>query len=87
MAEPQSQLEPAGVRAYAIQLARWVLGRWDAEVADRPLCNIHRRTLDETWRQIYRHLTGGEMPRQSHAAAIEERDRIERAAEREADHE
>jgi hypothetical protein len=45
------------------EIADWVLERWDAEVMNRPERNIYRRTLDCTWRQIYRHLTGAEMPR------------------------
>lgn len=37
-------------------LADWVCERWHAEVAGRPLVNVHRRTLDDTWRQMLRHL-------------------------------
>lgn len=45
-------------------LLEWIVSRWDAEVAARPVENIHRRTLDNTWRQIYRHVSGGkELPR------------------------
>ena len=45
----------------------WVIERWDAEVKNRPLQNIHRRTLDDTWRQVYRFVTGGqELPRPPH---------------------
>lgn len=48
-------------------LSRWVISRWDAEVATRPQHNLYRRTLDDTWRQVYRHVTGGEeMPRPYH---------------------
>lgn len=35
---------------------QWVVDRWHAEVANRPLVNVHRRTLDSTWRQMIRHL-------------------------------
>ena len=28
--------------------------RWMAEVKNRPMANIHRRTLDTTWRQVIR---------------------------------
>jgi hypothetical protein len=44
-------------------LAAWVLERWDAEVGNRPLENVHRRTLDNTWAQVYRKLTGCPIPR------------------------
>jgi len=44
-------------------LKEWILTRWDAEVAYRPRHNIYYRTLDETWRQIYRHVAGEELPR------------------------
>jgi hypothetical protein len=37
-------------------LADWVAERWHAEVANRPLVNVHRRSLDDTWRQVFRHL-------------------------------
>lgn len=48
-------------------LSEWALSRWIAEVKDRPLQNIHRKTLDNTWRQIYRKLTGGkEIPYPTH---------------------
>jgi hypothetical protein len=36
----------------------WAVGRWFAEVADRPLTNVHRRSLDDTWRQVISHLGG-----------------------------
>lgn len=37
---------------------RWAVERWRAEVENRPLQNIHRRTLDTTWRQVIRHMGG-----------------------------
>ncbi|MCF6780873.1 hypothetical protein [Stutzerimonas stutzeri] len=37
-------------------LLEWVVDRWHAEVANRPLINLHRRTLDSTWRQVIRRL-------------------------------
>lgn len=37
-------------------LINWVAERWHAEVANRPLVNVHRRSLDGTWRQMLRHL-------------------------------
>ena len=36
----------------------WAVGRWEAEVKNRPLRNRHRRALDDTWRQIIRHCGG-----------------------------
>lgn len=36
----------------------WAVGRWNAEVAARPLANVHRRALDDTWRQVIRHAGG-----------------------------
>lgn len=37
-------------------LAAWAVDRWKAEVENRPLINRNRRTLDDTWRQVIRHL-------------------------------
>jgi hypothetical protein len=36
-------------------LAKWAAERWNAEVRNRPLVNVHRRALDDTWRQVIRH--------------------------------
>ena len=36
-------------------LARWATERWNAEVRNRPLINVHRRALDDTWRQVIRY--------------------------------
>lgn len=36
----------------------WACSRWQAEVAHRPLVNVHRRTLDDTWRQVIRYFGG-----------------------------
>lgn len=36
----------------------WAASRWQSEVANRPLQNVHRRTLDDTWRQVIRHFGG-----------------------------
>lgn len=38
----------------------WAVGRWETEVMNRPLRNIHRRTLDDTWRQIIRRFGGND---------------------------
>ncbi|WP_186104899.1 hypothetical protein [Burkholderia gladioli] len=34
----------------------WAVGRWTLEVNGRPLGNVHRRSLDDAWRQFIRHL-------------------------------
>ena len=39
------------------ELAAWVIERWDEGVKHRPMGNIHRRTLDDTWREVYAKLT------------------------------
>ena len=39
-------------------LLEWAVDRWHAEVANRPLSNVHRRSLDDTWRQVIRRLGG-----------------------------
>lgn len=37
----------------------WAVSCWQAEVSQRPLVNVHRRTLDDTWRQVI-HYFGGD---------------------------
>jgi hypothetical protein len=39
-----------------VELIAWVVERWRAEVANRPLVNVNRRPLDDCWRQMLRHL-------------------------------
>lgn len=39
----------------------WAVERWNAEVRDRPAQNVHRRTLDETWRQVIRQCGGDDV--------------------------
>lgn len=36
----------------------WAVERWNAEVKNRPLVNVHRRPLDDAWRQVIRYLGG-----------------------------
>lgn len=36
----------------------WATSRWQAEVSQRPIINVHRRTLDDTWRQVVRYFEG-----------------------------
>jgi len=40
------------------RLREWAVERWHAEVANRPFHNIHRRILDDTWRQVIRYAGG-----------------------------
>lgn len=42
-------------------LLKWAVSRWNAEVLHRPLVNVHRRTLDDTWRQVIRHAGGDDV--------------------------
>lgn len=44
-----------------VDLLAWAVSRWTAEVANRPLGNVHRRTLDDTWRQVVRRLRGDDV--------------------------
>ena len=37
------------------EAAEWAIKKWHDEVLNRPLQNVHRRTLDDTWRQVIRH--------------------------------
>ena len=50
--------QPAAVDGAAV---RWAVERWNDEVANRPLVNVHRRTLDITWRQVIRHFGGDDV--------------------------
>jgi hypothetical protein len=43
---------------HASEVVDWAVERWNAEVKNRPLQNIHRRTLDGTWRQVMRRFGG-----------------------------
>jgi hypothetical protein len=40
------------------EMAEWAVERWNAEVKNRPLINVHRRSLDDVWRQVIRHCGG-----------------------------
>lgn len=40
------------------ELLGWAVSKWHQEVANRPTQNIHRRSLDDTWRQVIRKLNG-----------------------------
>lgn len=41
-----------------LDIMQWAVARWEVEVRDQPLHNVHRRTLDRTWRQIIRKYGG-----------------------------
>jgi hypothetical protein len=41
-----------------LALLTWAVARWHDEVSQRPLVNEHRRTLDDTWRQVIRFAGG-----------------------------
>jgi hypothetical protein len=43
------------------KIIEWAVSRWYAEVKNRPLQNIHRRSLDDTWRQVIRHFGGDDV--------------------------
>ena len=36
----------------------WAVECWHREVFHRPLTNVYRRVLDDTWRQVIRHFGG-----------------------------
>jgi len=42
------------------ELLTWAVSRWILEVKDCPLVNIHRRSLDDTWRQVIRYAGGND---------------------------
>jgi hypothetical protein len=39
----------------------WAIEKWSDEVSRRPLVNVHRRTLDDTWRQVIRRFGGDDV--------------------------
>lgn len=53
-------------------MLKWIVDRWDAELSQRPLKNVHYRGLDVTWRQLYRFVSDGEeLPRPTHAESLD----------------
>lgn len=42
----------------SVDAVEWAVGKWIAEVQNRPLVNVHRRSLDDTWRTVIRHFGG-----------------------------
>ena len=53
-AAPQEQSPTITMAA----LRDWAVSRWVDEVKNRPLFNVYRRTLDDTWRQVIRFAAG-----------------------------
>jgi hypothetical protein len=47
-----------GWKAQKTFMLGWAIGRWHEEVKNRPLENVHRRSLDDCWRQVIRQLGG-----------------------------
>ena len=47
-----------GLRDQKAEALRWAVRRWKAEVSLRPIVNVHRRSLDDTWRQVVRYCDG-----------------------------
>jgi hypothetical protein len=43
------------------EILLWALDRWNSEVFNRPLVNIHRRTLDDTWRSVIKRCGGDDL--------------------------
>lgn len=56
-------------------LLEWAVSKWNEEVKNRPLVNVHRRTLDDTWRQVIRWAGGdpGELVGPSHDELLSQR--------------
>ena len=50
--------ERAAARA---ELLDWAVDKWHSQVKNRPLLNVHRRTLDDTWRQVIRFCGGDDI--------------------------
>ena len=38
--------------AFSMGEVKWAVEQWQREVANRPMHNMHRRSLDDTWRQV-----------------------------------
>lgn len=55
--EPQEQPKDADRSS----VVSWAVERWRAEVASRPIENIHRAAMDRTWRQVIRHYGGDDI--------------------------
>lgn len=50
--------EPDAMDAHKANGLAWAVQKWRDEVQHRPLVNVHRRSLDDTWRQVIRYFGG-----------------------------
>lgn len=48
------------VQATADDIVKWACERWRFEVGQRPIANVHRRSLDDVWRQVVRRYGGND---------------------------
>jgi hypothetical protein len=46
---------------FSMAEVKWAVEQWQQEVANRPMHNVHRRTLDNTWRQVIRRHGGDDV--------------------------
>lgn len=42
-------------------LLNWAVEQWNKQVLNRPLINIHRRSLDDVWRQVIKKFGGNDL--------------------------
>lgn len=57
-AKPKHGPLPEHIGTSAVE---WAVEKWQTEVENRPLQNVHRRSLDDTWRQVIRHFGGDDV--------------------------
>jgi hypothetical protein len=50
--------EPDALDAFNKNGLVWAVSRWQAAVSQRPLVNVNRRALDDTWREVVRFFGG-----------------------------
>lgn len=60
-AHPVERTIEMGKQLHAQDVVDWAVSQWQAEVANRPLQNVHRRALDGVWRQVIRHFGGDDI--------------------------
>jgi hypothetical protein len=56
--EPATLPSADTYEAFQLNGRGWAMSRWHDEVKNRPLVNVHRRSLDDTWRQVIRYFSG-----------------------------
>lgn len=54
----QQPTQADGFDTYNSNGLAWAVSRWNDEVSQRPFLNVHRRTLDDVWRQVVRFFGG-----------------------------